>query len=89
MKVENSLNPNCSEAVMRIRTDRLSAEEKERLYNTLDGAIKNYDYETYINEGTSFGVQIITVSGDMPFNKSEELENITSSYDVDIESDET
>ena len=82
---KNSLNPNCSEAVMHIRTDRLSEQEKDELCGILEKAAEEYDNDTWVTEGELFGIQVITVSGDMPYNEPDKLGEIVDKYDVDVE----
>lgn len=80
MKVELSLNPNCSEAVIRINTKRLSEEDKKKLFAELTKAVEKYDYDTGVYENEIFGVEMIEVKGDMPYNSPKKLEVIINRY---------
>ena len=86
MKIEKSLNPNCSEAVMRIDTTPLSEKKETELFKKIEKAVNKYAYETYCSQSTIFNkVKVIEVSGDMPFNDLDTLKAIVSPYVVEYE----
>lgn len=77
------LNPNCSEATMRINVNDLNDEQIDELKE----AIENIDIEkgevrfnSTGNDSISikdiFGIKVIEVDGDFPFNHVEPLENV-------------
>lgn len=68
MRIERGCNPNCSEAIMRFRVDKLTKEEEEKLFNTLNTYVEKYNYETWVYRNTIFGIKCITVDGDAPYN---------------------
>ena len=80
MKIENSLNPNCSEAVMRIRVSALTKLEKRNLYKELRKAVKKYNYDTNLFEDTIFDIKVFIVDGDMPYNDEDKLKEIINKY---------
>ena len=91
MKIEFSLNPNCSEATLHFRTDNLSADKKKALFSALKKAVEKYNYETWVFEDTCFGIQMITVNGDMPYNDPDTLIKIGKKCGLkneDMEGDE-
>jgi len=77
------LNPNCSEATMRVRTDNLNNKEEEELYRYLllldkyadEDNIEEYDwwYDTYIETASLGSVSWIEIRGDAPFNSEEKI----------------
>lgn len=85
MIIENSLNPNCSEAVMRIKADQLSKKKQNQLFKELEKAIKKYDYDTWVSEATIFGIGCFEIKGDMPYNDPKTLEAIIKKYEVEYE----
>lgn len=40
MKVERGCSPNCSEATMRFKTNKLTEAEEEQLFDTLNSYVK-------------------------------------------------
>lgn len=64
------LNPNCSEATVRLRIDNLSIEEKRALSEYLTELEEDTDfwYDAGWGTGSIFGIEIISISGDMPYN---------------------
>ena len=54
------LNPSCSEAVMRIRVDKLKAEEIEKLMLDLEEYLDE-NSETYVSNSVSFGIKIVKI----------------------------
>lgn len=90
------LNPNCSEAVMRIRTDKMTSEKKEKLLEELkqkfDSGYNSESYETYVTEEIIFGIPIIKISGAEPHNNRSVIEGVLDSHkvsndSVEVESD--
>ncbi len=92
---EIELNPNCSEAVMRIRTDNLNECERGRLTNLLQELEKDEErwYHTGFSDETIFGVSCITIQGDVPYNNLDWLTNNLQTlcfYDkLDIEGEDS
>jgi len=83
MKIELSLNPNCSEAVCRIKVNRMPRNKKAELYRKLEEAVNKYSEEggeTSISMGRMFGIEMITIDGDMPFNDPNTIEEIITPY---------
>jgi hypothetical protein len=76
------LNPNCSEAVCRIRTDNLTEDEKIALRAKIDKLVNGdedkdeagWQSDTSVYEETVFGIPCIKIDGDLPYNGSEELD---------------
>lgn len=68
MKIEIGINPNCSEATVHFRTDKLTEKQEEELFDALDSFVKEYDYETSVSKGKIFGIKCITVDGNAPYN---------------------
>jgi len=79
------LNPNCSEAVMKINVSKVDKQLVEFLSNQLDEAIIEYNYETDIFRETMFGLDIIKIRGDMPYNDPEKLIKIIEQYTDEYE----
>jgi len=80
------LNPNCSEAVMRLKIDKLSEKEIKELDNLLkdmdegtellgDDEDNNFWYDTSWKDTEIFGMRVMEIKGETPFNNPEELEN--------------
>jgi len=81
------LNPNCSESVMRVRTDTLTKQERDLIYKYLD--ILTDDEENYSSDDRKYdwwydtgwedicfgGIEWIEIRGETPFNYWDELEN--------------
>lgn len=70
------LYPNCSESTWRLRTDKLTKEEKKVLDEKLED-IKNFEWfgeETSIFGDEIFGIPAIVIDGDAPYNEYEKLE---------------
>jgi len=81
------LNPNCSEAVMRIRTDAMTEEQKTKLLNELTEKFdsnedKNEAYDTSVSEETIFGIPHIAIDGQMPYNNSEDIDKVLEEHNV-------
>lgn len=79
------LNPNCSEAVMRLRTSKLTKEETAKLLEKLksfeDG--KDDDWgETWSEESTVFGVPHIKVDGNAPYNNPEKIHGVLEALGI-------
>jgi len=77
------LNPNCSEAVMRISLNKLSEKEKDTLHKYIEELDKlandesdEYDwwYETYTKDDSFCGINWIELEGETPFNHWNKLE---------------
>ena len=73
MKIEIGINPNCSEATVRFRTDKLTKEQEKELFDTLTSYVDKYGYETSVFRGEIFGIKCVTVSGDAPHNDSDNM----------------
>ena len=73
MKLEFGVNPNCSESVMRFNTSKLTDDQEEKLYETLVGFVKEYNYSTDVFKEKIFDVKCIVVDGDAPYKASEKL----------------
>ena len=72
------LNPNCSEAVCRIRIDRLTDAEKEKLDEAVDKLMKNDEMDWTDNTRSGheriFGIECLIIDGDLPYNGSEDID---------------
>lgn len=71
------LNPNCSEAIFRIKIDGLTEEEKQSLRDVLEKIEKeNSEWwsETNWCEKTIFGTDMIEIDGEAPRHSMDELE---------------
>jgi|GEM_PF-2736169 len=73
------LNPNCSEAIVRIDLRGLNIPRVSSLFSELEKAIGE-DSDTWINEKTIFGIPVLTIDGNMPYNDSETLNKIIDRY---------
>jgi len=73
MKVERGVWANCSEATMRFKVDKLTKEEEEKLFKTLNTYVEKYNYETWVYRNMIFGIKCITVDGDAPYNDDKGL----------------
>lgn len=73
MKVEKGCSPNCSESIMRFRTDKLNEEEEAKLFEVIRAYVDEYNYETDVYRNTIFGIKCITVKGDAPYNDEDGL----------------
>ena len=73
MRIEIGINPNCSESVVRFRTDKLTGEQREQLFGALKSFVEEYAYETDVFKGKIFGIECITVDGDAPYNDYDNL----------------
>lgn len=69
------LNPNCSEATVRLRTDFLNEKEKKALEDYIIDLEKDTDfwYEANWYHHSMFGMEIISINGDMPYNHYDDL----------------
>ena len=85
MIIENSLNPNCSEAVLRIKVENMDKKEKEKMIKELQKAVKKYDYETYVETNKIFDTDLVVVYGDMPYNNPDPLGKIADKYNREFE----
>lgn len=83
MERDIELNPNCSEAIMRISIKRLTEKEKEILMdylNLLDNLSQDnpneYEwwYDSYVYEEEFDGMIWIDIEGETPYNQWNELE---------------
>lgn len=87
--MEEILNPNCSESVLRIRTDKMNAFDKEKLYEELkkkfDSSENEDAGETFVDEDTIFGIPHIVINGDEPFNNREEIDKVLKEHKVNDE----
>ena len=87
--VKMLLNPNCSEAVMRIRTDKMKPEEREKLFKELeekfDSGENDEADETSVSEQTIFDLPQIVISGGEPYNNSAKIRAVLDSYSVEDE----
>jgi hypothetical protein len=92
MKIEKGCNPNCSESIMRFETTKLTAEQEEKLFETLNSYVEQYGYETSVYRNNVFGIKCITVDGDASYNSSDEIRKSVSRLSfinkVKIESEE-
>lgn len=92
MIIERGINPNCSEAIIRFRVDKLTEEENEKLFKALKSYVDKYDYETNIYDNTIFGIHCITVDGNAPYNDSDGLKKIVNKFSfknkIEIEEEE-
>ena len=88
MIIEKSLNPNCSEAVIRFNIDKLTKKQSLELYKELEKAVEKYGYDTYLFEKSIFGVNCFVVQGDMPYNDGDTLLTIAGKHNVPTEYDE-
>jgi len=76
LKIEKGINPNCSEATMRIRTDNLSKEEVAEIILCLERLTHTDNwYDTNYYEDTIFNIPVITITGDVPYNGAKWLED--------------
>lgn len=50
MKIEIGINPNCSEATVRFKTDKLTKEQEQELLVALTSYAEKYDYETEVSK---------------------------------------
>lgn len=73
MKIERGINPNCSEAIVRFRTDKLNQEEEAKLFEVIRAYVDKYNYETSVYRNMIFGIKCITVDGDAPYNDEDGL----------------
>lgn len=79
MKIEIGINPNCSEATIRFRTNKLTKNQEEELFKTLESFVEKYGYETNVFRSKIFNIECITVDGDAPYNDSIGLMNAIKS----------
>jgi len=79
MIIERGCWANCSEATIRFRTDKLTAEEETKLFNALQKYAEE-GYETFVTQGEIFGIRCVTVNGDGPYNESEKIMNILNKF---------
>ncbi len=81
-----TLNPNCSEAVMRVRTDKMTPEQKDKLFKELetkfDSSKNDEACDTSVSEEEIFGIPTIKIDGDEAFNNSEEIQNVLDENEV-------
>ena len=92
MRIETGINPNCSEGIVRFRTDKLTTEQEEELLNALKSFVEEYNYETSVYKAKIFGIKCITVDGDAPYNDHDNLIKVAEKFDfmdkVKIEEEE-
>ena len=81
-----TLNPNCSEAVMRIRTDEMIREQEEKLFKELEekfDSSKNEDAcDTSVSKEKVFEIPVIKIDGDEPFNNRGEIDKVLDENNV-------
>jgi len=98
MQIDIGINPNCSEATIRILLQGQNEKKIEALKNKLSLEIdkdympeeksewdgdptREFDFsEAYINDKTIFGVRVLEISGDAPYNHGEEITSIIKRY---------
>lgn len=70
------LNPNCSEAIFRLRTGKLNTSEKQELNKVISKLRDDKELwgDTYDSEKEIFGVKHIEISGDAPYHNGKEIE---------------
>ena len=78
--MEEIINPNCSEAVVRIDLRGLNMAKATILQMELEKMVEEYDYDTEIYRSRFFEIPLIVVSGDMPYNDSAKLSNLIDKY---------
>ena len=79
------LNPNCSEAIVRIDLREMN-EPEVMLKLKLEKAIKEYsDTNTWIYETKIFDIPILKINGDMPFNQPDTITDILEKYNTKYE----
>lgn len=92
MRIEIGCSPNCSEAIMRFQTTKLTKKEEEKLFDTLNVYVEKYGYDTFVYRNTIFGIQCITIDGDAPYNSGDEIrktvEKLSFMNKVKIETEE-
>jgi len=71
------LNPNCSEATVRINISNLNEDEIEELRQAIECLCMSHNYEpaecdTYTD--SVFGIKTIVVSGDFPYNYGDDID---------------
>ena len=77
--------PNCSEAVYRIRVDKITEKEREiikdiiKQLEELDREDWNVNNGTYWRESEIFGIKIIEIYGQYPYDRSYYLDKIFKS----------
>jgi hypothetical protein len=104
MKLEIGVSPNCSEATIRIRTDGQKAEKIQALIKELEehmdpsklmpGEWDDTDSEDqwsegYVNERSIFGMNVLEISGDAPFNYGEQVFEVIKKYLPEAEAEYT
>jgi len=88
------LNPNCSEATVRLRTDKLSNEEYKALVDVIKEWESSEDWcdDTWWSEECIFGVSHIKIKGNFPYNNFNDIDsklyNIPFGDKVEVEYEE-
>jgi len=79
---EMNLNPNCSEATMRINLKNLTKAEIKQLSNLLDCLSMESEkdeeskwYETSFSKENIFGISVMVIKGETPYSEGEWLED--------------
>ena len=69
------LNPNCSEAIFRLRTGKLKANEKVELDRVIEKLKADEEIwgDTYTSEKKIFGIEHIEINGQAPYHHGDEL----------------
>lgn len=68
------LNPNCSEAIMRLRIDKLKEKEIEKIENQMEEMEgEEWWAETNWKRMKIFGIEAIEISGNAPFNNPDNI----------------
>jgi hypothetical protein len=99
MELDIGINPNCSEATVRVHIDGQKKRDVNALEKKLEFELNNdydpdkvgewdeekkkYEFdlsEGYINRENIFGVNVLKISGDAPYNHSEDIMTIVRRY---------
>lgn len=85
MNKDMMLYVSCSESVCRIRVDKLDPTKKEQLFDLLKnrfGQDAEDSYDTSVFEETLFGIPMIVIDGDAPYNNYEEIEEVLNNFKI-------
>jgi hypothetical protein len=101
MIIESGINPNCSEATMRIKLDGQDQKKIDGLIEKLNLELNNnYDItsskqsnwddeattkefefsEAYVSVNDIFGIRVLEISGDAPYNMGDDMEKLVRRY---------
>jgi hypothetical protein len=98
MESHFGINPNCSEAVIRINLTEQNRKQIDALYNKLCLELnqcndseeqewediiekKEFDWsDASVNEKTIFGISVLEINGDAPYNMGSEIETVIRRY---------